>query len=77
DVAIDAGRLFDEALRRGVLLHPGFLYDRDDSRSLRLSYAYASSEELERGVRILGEIVRAKETYYGRAAAETDKHKKI
>jgi len=70
DVAIDSDRLFDEALRRGVLLHPGFLYDRDDSRSLRLSYAYASSEELERGVRILGEIVRAKETYYGRAAAE-------
>ncbi|TLS49606.1 PLP-dependent aminotransferase family protein [Paenibacillus antri] len=60
DVAVDAGRLFDDALRRGVLLNPGFLYDRGDARSLRLSYAYASTEELDRGVRTLRDLLRGR-----------------
>ncbi|MFC4076230.1 aminotransferase-like domain-containing protein [Salinithrix halophila] len=52
-------RLFEEALRRGVLLHPGSLYDPADRRHLRLSFAYAPMEEWERGIRVLAELLQA------------------
>lgn len=39
--------LFAKALTAGILLNPGYLYDQTDSRHLRLSYAYASKEEME------------------------------
>lgn len=49
--------LFDKALRRGVLLNPGHLYDRTDCRHIRLSYAYATKEQLDEGIRILADIL--------------------
>ncbi|WP_150276004.1 PLP-dependent aminotransferase family protein [Paenibacillus tepidiphilus] len=51
-------RLFAAALQAGLLLNTGDLYDRSDSRHLRLSYAYASPAELERGIPLLAEIIR-------------------
>ncbi|OYD07319.1 PLP-dependent aminotransferase family protein [Paludifilum halophilum] len=51
-------RLFEQALRRGVLLNPGSLYDPGDRSHLRLSYAYAPRREWERGVRIVADLLR-------------------
>lgn len=45
--------LFETALQEGVLLNPGHLYDRNASQSIRLSYSYASLEEIETGIRKL------------------------
>lgn len=50
--------LFDQALKRNVLLNPGYLYEEETSSNLRLSYAYASPEELEAGLRILAALIR-------------------
>ncbi|WP_314585790.1 PLP-dependent aminotransferase family protein [Paenibacillus terrigena] len=41
--------LFDKALTQGVLLNPGHLYDRADTQHIRLSYAYASMDQMEKG----------------------------
>ncbi|MEK3880476.1 aminotransferase-like domain-containing protein [Paenibacillus sp. FSL M7-0420] len=51
-------KLFTAALRAGLLLNTGDLYDRSDGRHLRLSYAYASAAELERGIPLLAEMIR-------------------
>ncbi|UHA75764.1 aminotransferase-like domain-containing protein [Paenibacillus sp. 481] len=45
--------LFDRALHDGIVLNPGHLYDRSAKPYLRISYAYASMEELETGLRKL------------------------
>lgn len=51
-------KLFHACLEQGVLIHPGYLYDRLDAEHLRLSYAYASPEEMERGLRILAQTAK-------------------
>lgn len=55
---ISAEKLFDLALRENLLIMPGGVYDRGHSSSIRLTYGYLSYEEMERGVRILSEIIR-------------------
>jgi GntR family transcriptional regulator of abcA and norABC len=55
-------KLFTAALRAGLLLNTGDLYDRNDSGHLRLSYAYASPAELERGIALLADLIRAAPT---------------
>ncbi len=49
--------LFERALKRNILLNPGYLYEEETSSNLRLSYAYASPEELEKGIAQLAELV--------------------
>lgn len=50
--------LFDKALKRNLLLNPGYLYEEESSANLRISYAYASPEELEAGLKILAELIK-------------------
>lgn len=44
---IAPARLFQRALKIGLLLNPGILYDTLDQNHLRLSYAYANPDELK------------------------------
>ncbi len=50
--------LFRKALKAGILLNPGHLYDRESSQYLRISYSYASMSDLEKGLRKLALIIR-------------------
>ena len=50
-------QLFHTCLEQNVLIHPGYLYDRLDASHIRLSYAYASPDEMERGLQCLAEAV--------------------
>lgn len=52
--------LFDKALKRGVLLNPGYLYEEESSSNIRISYAYADPEALEAGLAILAGLIREK-----------------
>lgn len=47
DASISLDALFKHAIACGILLNPGHIYDRSSKRQLRLSYAYASYEEME------------------------------
>ncbi|WIV18972.1 PLP-dependent aminotransferase family protein [Paenibacillus polygoni] len=49
--------LFRRALAEGVLLNPGSIYDRFDQDHIRLSFAYASETELERGIMTLARLI--------------------
>ncbi len=51
-------RLFREALDKNILLNPGNIYDYRENKSIRLSYSYAEKEELEKGIEILGNIIK-------------------
>jgi GntR family transcriptional regulator of abcA and norABC len=50
--------LFHACLENHVLIHPGYLYDRLDAEHIRLSYAYASPDEMERGLHLLAQAVK-------------------
>ncbi|MGQ8873499.1 aminotransferase-like domain-containing protein [Paenibacillus sp. TSA_86.1] len=52
-------KLFSACLEVDVLIHPGYLYDRLDASHIRLSYAYASQDEMERGLIVLVEVARS------------------
>lgn len=54
---IPSSKLFQEALCKNILLNPGSIYDYKENKSLRLSYAYASEKDLEKGIKVLGKII--------------------
>ncbi|WP_283749568.1 PLP-dependent aminotransferase family protein [Bacillus mycoides] len=50
--------LFLKLLKQNVLINPGYIYEPSDLHHIRLSYAYASLEELKKGLNILLELSR-------------------
>ncbi|MCR8844623.1 PLP-dependent aminotransferase family protein [Paenibacillus sp. SC116] len=57
--AFSLSKLFEQALAAGILLNVGTLYDRGASRQLRLSYAYASIEEMKFAMGKLAQLIRS------------------
>ncbi|PJI09343.1 MULTISPECIES: PLP-dependent aminotransferase family protein [Clostridium] len=55
---IDMKKLFYLSCKNGVLINPGYIYDFNKNYSIRISYAYASMEEIENGLKKLSEIIR-------------------
>lgn len=53
DEPIVTKEFFLKLLKRKVLINPGYIYDPDDSDHIRLSYSYASLDELKKGLQIL------------------------
>lgn len=47
---------FNEAFQNGILAYPGYLYDNEMNHCLRISYSYASVEELVFGIERLSKI---------------------
>jgi len=68
---LDATALLPEAKRAGVVYAPGELFHPDGrgAASLRISLAHTPVPELERGIRILGEVIRAAQPRSKRARA--------
>ncbi|MCY9515000.1 aminotransferase-like domain-containing protein [Paenibacillus apiarius] len=54
---ISMAALFERALKRGILINPGYIYDRSAKKQLRLSYSYASFSEMESSVRQLAALI--------------------
>ena len=54
---ISANKIFEVALKENILLNPGEIYD-GGHQYLRLSYAYESHENMEKGLIKLAEIIR-------------------
>lgn len=52
-------QLFDQALKEGVLLNPGYIYSSENNAYIRLSYSYASEVDLKKGLIILSRIIRS------------------
>ncbi|PAQ15510.1 GntR family transcriptional regulator [Bacillaceae bacterium SAOS 7] len=50
--------LFLKLLHQNVLINPGYIYEPSDLHHIRLSYAYASLEELKKGLNILLELIK-------------------
>lgn len=51
-------KLYSKALSSGILLNLGRIYGEESDQHIRLSYAYASVEDLTKGIYQLSEIVR-------------------
>lgn len=54
---VNLTHLFDEALKEKLLLNPGHIYDFKENNALRISYAYASEEQLSYGLKKLAKII--------------------
>ncbi|MGM0900288.1 MAG: PLP-dependent aminotransferase family protein [Bacillota bacterium] len=55
---VSTRKLFDVALREGILINPGSVYDNNDDQHLRISYSYASMEQLEKGLIRLAQLIK-------------------
>ena len=55
---INMYKIFEDAYSKKVLLYPGYLYEATSNNSLRISYSYASFEEIEKGLKILSQIIK-------------------
>jgi GntR family transcriptional regulator of abcA and norABC len=51
-------RLFEACYKEGVVINPGNIYEPSNNRSIRISYAYASLEELDKGLTLLAKTIR-------------------
>jgi len=51
-------KLFKAALKENLLINPGNMYDRLSNQQIRISYSYASLDELHSGLRRLSNIIR-------------------
>ncbi|RKF52406.1 GntR family transcriptional regulator [Bacillus wiedmannii] len=51
-------KLFSEALSKGILLNPGRIYEEESDRHIRLSYGYASPEQMTNGIKLLSQLIR-------------------
>ena len=47
---------FLNLFKKNVLINPGYIYDTSDLHHIRLSYAYASLEEIKEGLNIVVEL---------------------
>ncbi len=54
---ISLHQLFKKALKEGILINPGNVYDRNNQNHLRLSYSFASIDQLKKGLIRLAQII--------------------
>lgn len=57
NVHINMTKLFEEALKRNVLLNIGSIYDFNENDCLRISYSYADLDQIHEGIKILADII--------------------
>ena len=50
---------FMKLFQFNVLINPGYIYDAQDTQHIRLSYAYATREELQYGIEKLYEVAKS------------------
>lgn len=50
--------LFNKSLDKGILINPGSIYEPESSSYLRISYSYASLEDIEQSLCILAKIIK-------------------
>lgn len=61
--AISMYKVFEEALRENILFYPGYVYDVTPNDYLRISYSYASHDELAFGLKTLASIIKKRLEY--------------
>lgn len=57
-IPVRISQVFEESIKAGILFYPGYLYDTETNNYIRLSYSYATPEDIEQGIRQLSEIIR-------------------
>lgn len=73
---MDTRSLFSEAKHAGVLFAPGYQFHHDGrpSNAMRLTTALADTGEIERGIEILGRVVKRHLTHARRTARDRNVH---
>ena len=57
NIDVSSDKLFKEAIAQNILINPGNIYSFEQNSYVRLSYSYASLDQLEIGLRKLSEII--------------------
>jgi GntR family transcriptional regulator of abcA and norABC len=56
---VSSEKLFENCLKEKVLINPGSIYSFKNNSYIRLSYSYASMEDMDQGLQILAKVVRS------------------
>lgn len=59
DIDVSMFKVFEAAYQKKILFNPGYIYEATSNDSLRISYSYATFEELESSIKALAEIIKA------------------
>lgn len=59
DKPLSSERLFNRLLEQNVLINPGYIYTDKNDAHIRLSYSYASMEDMKKGLIILSKTIRS------------------
>jgi len=59
DREVSMFRVFEAAYQKKILFNPGYIYEATSNDSLRISYSYATFDELESSIKALAEIIKA------------------
>ena len=51
-------KVFESAYKQGILLYPGYIYEASRNQALRISYSYATFDDLEKGLKALALIIK-------------------
>ncbi|CAB1261847.1 PLP-dependent aminotransferase family protein [Clostridium sp. MT-14] len=55
---INMTKLFYRCCKNGILINPGYMYDFNTNYNIRISYSYASIQDLQFGLKKLSDIIR-------------------
>ena len=56
---INMTKLFYRCCKNGILINPGYMYDFNANYNIRISYSYASIQDLQFGLKRLSDIIRS------------------
>ncbi|MFK3797143.1 PLP-dependent aminotransferase family protein [Pseudomonas sp. NPDC088444] len=49
--------VFEHCIQHGVLINPGYMYDRESEDTIRLSFSYAGVTDIEKGLKVLKQAI--------------------
>ncbi len=58
DKNISMYKVFEKAYQEKILFNPGYIYEAGSNNALRISYSYATNDQLEEGLRRLADIIK-------------------
>jgi GntR family transcriptional regulator of abcA and norABC len=54
---IELKKVFEGCIKEGVIINPGYMYDKNNKNAIRLSFSYINEKEMIDGLEVLKNII--------------------